>query len=90
MSVTDQAQEAQNQETLEAIYKSETLRPLASPDAPIGEGQHVKLIVETTTAPGSNLELLLHLYDGLSEEEIDEIEKVILDRRDFFSGRPLR
>ena len=35
------------------------------------------------------LALATQVYEGLSEEEIDEIERIILDRRDFF-GRPLR
>ena len=35
------------------------------------------------------LAMMTQFYEGLSEEEIDEIERIILDRRDFF-GRPLR
>ena len=35
----------------------------------------------------SSLELLGQVYDGLSEEEIDEIERIILDRRPWFPER---
>ncbi|MEK7832820.1 MAG: hypothetical protein AAB401_17140 [Acidobacteriota bacterium] len=31
------------------------------------------------------LELLTKMYEGLSEQEIDDIECIALDRRDFFS-----
>ncbi len=31
------------------------------------------------------MELLAGIYEGLSEQEIDEIERIALDRRDFFS-----
>ncbi len=44
--------------------------------------------MEPGEEPGDLLEEMLHFYDGMSEEEINEIEKIILDRRDFFSGRP--
>jgi hypothetical protein len=42
--------------------------------------------METPTIP---LELAMHVYDGLSEEQIDELEKIILDRRNFFGDRAL-
>jgi hypothetical protein len=55
---------------------------------PLDEGQAVRLIVEAITPQEESLELLFHMYDGLSEEEIDEIEKIILDRsRPWFPER---
>jgi hypothetical protein len=52
-------------------------------ETPLREGQLVRLTVETV----SLLEPLTNFYEGLSEEEIDEIEKIILDRSNFFPER---
>ncbi len=72
--------------TCEAVYENGVFRPLAAPPN-VAEGQRVRLTVE----PGPQqdvLELAAKVYEGLSEEQIDEIEKIILDRGDFFGGRP--
>ncbi len=37
--------------------------------------------------PNDIVKLTENFYEGLSEQEIDEIEKVILDRSNFFGGR---
>ena len=79
------------QQTLDAVYEHGTFRLLDTNEVSLPEGQRVRLLVEpveVVDSPKSSLELLMHLYDGLSEEEIDEIEKVILDRQSFFAGRP--
>ena len=71
-------------QTLDAIFENGVFKPLKSPQLP--EGLHVRLEVEI--APGDNTEDLLELaaqvYEGLSEQQINEIEHIALDRRDFF------
>jgi len=73
--------------TLEAIYENGVFRPLKRPK--ITEGQQVRLIVEETTkmCPADILALAAQVYQGLSEEEIAEIEKIALDCRSFFRDR---
>ena len=72
--------------TCEAVYENGVFRPLVTPHE-IADGQRVRLTVDPAPEPDV-LELAAKVYEGLSEEQIDEIEKVILDRRDFFGGRP--
>jgi len=40
--------------------------------------------------PDNPLELALQVYQGLSEEDIDEIERIALDRRALFATRAER
>ncbi len=74
-------------ETLDAIYKNGVFRPLKPPT--MLDGLKVRLVVETP--PESSTEDLLGLaakvYDGLSDEQIEEIEKIALDRKDFFGDK---
>ena len=74
-------------QTLDAVYEKGVFRPLQSPE--LSEGQRVRLEVETP--PGETvediLELAANVYEGLSDEQIDEIERVVLDRKDFFGDQ---
>ena len=45
----------------------------------------MRLVVEPAGVPADVLVLVTQVYDGLSEEEVDEIERIVLDRRNFFS-----
>lgn len=54
---------------------------------PLQEGQRVRLTVEQLPPPDEMLELFANFYDGFSEEEIAEIEKIMLDRSNFFPER---
>ncbi len=47
----------------------------------------MRLTIEMLPPGKSSFELLFHIYDGLSEEEIAEIEKIILDRSNWFPER---
>lgn len=49
----------------------------------ISEGQQVRLIVETTSeaTPEDLLELAAQVYQGLSAEQVDEIEQIALHRQ---------
>jgi hypothetical protein len=45
----------------------------------------VKLTVETPTeTQGDLIEMAAQVYDGLNEEEVNEIERLALDRDSFF------
>lgn len=74
--------------SIEAVYEGGALRPLEP--LQLKEGQHVRIDVYTGVPMAEDpLDLIGHVYDGLSEGEIREIEDIILDRRDLFAGRPL-
>jgi predicted DNA-binding antitoxin AbrB/MazE fold protein len=68
----------------EAVYENGTFR-LVSPLAPgLAEGQHVRLVVETET-PEDILALAAQVYDGLSEQEVNDVEQIAYDRSSFFT-----
>ena len=74
-------------ETIEAIYENGVFRPLGSPH--VADGQRVWLEIEATVRADVQglLDMAAKVYAGLSEADIDEIERCALDRSDFFHGR---
>ena len=76
-------------QTCEAVFEQGIFRVLLPRDIAIPEGQRVRLVVEAVEPPEDILELAAHVYDGLSEKQIDKVEQIILNRNDFFSGRTL-
>jgi predicted DNA-binding antitoxin AbrB/MazE fold protein len=73
-------------ETIEAIFENGTFRPLQPETVGLPNGQVVRLTVESS--PKSRiLELAARVYEGLSEEEIDDIQRIALDRSNFFGSR---
>lgn len=73
-------------QTIEAIYQNGMFKPLNPISESITEGEKVKLIVEVEEV-NSIMQLAENFYEGLSEEDIDEIEKIALDRSNFFGDR---
>lgn len=67
----------------EAVYEKGVFRPVSPVPSSLGEGQRVRLLVETVGAPDV-LALAAQVYEGLSDDEMKDLEKIILDRRDFF------
>lgn len=43
--------------------------------------------MEKEKNPNEIMKLAENIYDGLSEQEIDEMEKIMLDRSNFFGER---
>ncbi len=74
-------------QTVEAVFENGTFRLLESPAVPLVDGQHVWLTVETEATPEDVLALAGQVYAGLSDEEIDGVERISLDRRAFFGDR---
>lgn len=74
-------------EALDAIYEKGVFRPLTPPN--VSDGQQVRLIIETLSESNTEevLELAARVYEGLSQDQIDEIEQIALNRRHFFSSR---
>lgn len=76
-------------QTFTAVFEKGLFRPLTGFDLPIAEGQQVRLIVETPEFPTEILALAAQVYEGLTENEVNEIEQIIFNREDFFSGRAI-
>lgn len=74
-------------ETIEAVYENGVFRPLKPPALPTG--QHVRLEIEVTRGGSSDqiLALAAGVLEGLTEDQINEVERIALDRSDFFGDR---
>ena len=70
---------------IDAVYEHGTFRPITPSAVPLSEGQQVRLVVETNS-PDDILALASQVYDGLSEQDVNEVERVALDRSAFFTG----
>jgi hypothetical protein len=71
--------------TLDAVFKDGSFKPVNNGSLPFAEGQRVKLTVETPAETHADLiELAAQVYDGLTEEEVNEVELLALDRSSFF------
>ncbi len=76
-------------QTLDAIFEDGGFKPVDNGSLPFSEGQRVKLTVEVPSESDDNLvELAGQVYEGLSEEELGEIERLALERGNFFNDRP--
>lgn len=56
-------------------------------EVPLREGQNVRLTIESEEKGDDVLALAADVYEGLSDVEIDEVEKIALDGNEFFSDR---
>ncbi|HMV47204.1 MAG TPA: antitoxin family protein [Blastocatellia bacterium] len=73
------------QQTVEAIFENGIFRVIDPSPLHLTEGQKVKLMVgEAKLSADEILALAAKVYEGLSENDIEEIERIALDRRDFF------
>jgi predicted DNA-binding antitoxin AbrB/MazE fold protein len=71
---------------IDAIYENGVFRPVYRVRLAIAEGQRVRITVDDEGDPDI-LRLAASVYDGLSDSEITEIERIALDRRRFFGHR---
>lgn len=71
---------------LKAVYENGIFRPLTPVSADIAEGQRVDLVVDKAEHGIENdiLRLAANVYDGLSDKDIDDVERIALDRSRFF------
>lgn len=75
-------------QTIDAVFDNGNFRPLSNQSLPFAQGQRVKLIIESPSETQPNLiELATQVYEGISDEEVDEIEQIALDRSHFFPNR---
>jgi predicted DNA-binding antitoxin AbrB/MazE fold protein len=79
-------------QTIEAIYQNGMFKPLNPVSEEIAEGEKVKLVVEIKSENEEEnpiMKLAENFYEGLSQEDIEEIERIALDRSNFFGDRKL-
>jgi predicted DNA-binding antitoxin AbrB/MazE fold protein len=76
-------------QTLEAVFEDGSFKPVDNGSLPFSEGQRVKLTVEVPIETQDDLlGLAGQVYEGLSDKDIDEVERIALDRGSFFHDRP--
>ena len=71
---------------LEAIYENGTFRPLQRDVVAIADGQRVRITVDDECEPEA-LRLATNVYEGLSDKDVDEIERIACDRGNLFGTR---
>ena len=77
-------------QTIEAIYQNGIFKPLNPVSEEIAEGETVKITInDKKLSPDEMLKLASQVYEGLSEEDINEIERIALDRSSFFGDRKI-
>lgn len=76
-------------EAIDAVFEHGTFRVLRPPKIPLRDGQRVRLVIETEEVPSPEaiLALAASVYEGLSLQEIEEVERIALERRDFFGDQ---
>jgi predicted DNA-binding antitoxin AbrB/MazE fold protein len=73
---------------LEVVYEDGVLKPLTDP----GLADHQRVLIEIQlpdeTAAESGLAAWQSVYDGLSDDEVADVEAIVLDRSHFFRQQP--
>ena len=73
--------------TYNAVFEGGVFRVLTPAEIDVSEGETVRLVVEPIASPEDILELATRVYEGFSEEDLEELENMILERDNFFKGR---
>lgn len=77
-------------QTITAIYQNGIFKPLKPVSDEISEGEEVVISVKSKRESVNEImKLAENFYEGLSEEDVNEIEKIALDRSNFFGERKL-
>jgi predicted DNA-binding antitoxin AbrB/MazE fold protein len=68
---------------MDAVYQDGVFRPVSSPELP--EGERVRLTIERVaqSTPDDILRLASQVYEGLSQQDIDEVEDMARHRALF-------
>lgn len=74
-------------QVIDAVFSDGSFKPLNGARIPLAEGQRVRLTIETPPVSGKNLvDLAGQVYEGLSDEQLHEIETIAMDRSNFFDN----
>ena len=72
---------------VDAVYENGAFRPVGDTEISLSDGDRVRLTVEPIL-PNTGLDVLklaAKVYAGLSGGDVAEIERIALDRTNFFS-----
>jgi len=72
-----------SKQSIDAVYEKGIFKPVKQTEINIPEGKKVKIIIDTEENSEDLLKQITSIYDGMTEEEIEEIEKIALDRSNF-------
>ena len=72
--------------TIDAVFENGVFRPLKPPGIPQGKQVKIEVDIPDDASPDEILALATTVFDGLSEQDVGEIESIALDRRDFFGN----
>ncbi|HEV3175375.1 MAG TPA: antitoxin family protein [Stellaceae bacterium] len=72
----------------EAVYEDGVLKPLEDPGLPEHHRFSVRVQELGEMQADDDLAAWRRVYAGLSDEDIDEVEKIALDRSRFLRGQP--
>ena len=67
------------QRAVDAIYENGSFHPVDSQQFAIAEGQRVRITFDDEADPKA-LRLAMSVYDGLSDRDIEEVERIALAR----------
>ena len=65
-------------QAIDAIYENGAFRPIQPDLVSVADGQRVRITVDDECEPEA-LRLALTVYEGLSDNDIDEIERIAFD-----------
>lgn len=75
-------------QTIKAIYQNGIFKPVKPVSEQFSEGEEVIIDIKSKEESANDImKLVENFYEGLSEGDIDEIEKIALDRSNFFGDR---
>jgi predicted DNA-binding antitoxin AbrB/MazE fold protein len=81
-TITIKRQDTMTQ-TIEAIYEEGVLKPLQPLDLPEHQPVSITIHVSPSETPEEALKSWEQVYEGLTPEEIAEVEAMALDRHNF-------
>ncbi|MGI0016578.1 MAG: antitoxin AF2212-like protein [Nitrososphaera sp.] len=70
-------------QSIYAVYENGAFKPTHPDRVHIPEGRRVTLFIDDSASP-EPLRLAACVYEGLSAQEVNEIEQIALDRSRFF------
>lgn len=68
---------------VEAIYENGVLTPLEALNLPERQQLTIVILLPATEGPDEGLKAWQQVYEGLSEQEVADIEDIVLDRSHF-------
>lgn len=74
---------------INAIYENGVFRPLTPTELPLEEGTEVIMTFMEHLSAKEMTRLAASVLEGLSEEEVNEMEKMVLTRRPISNSCPI-